>query len=287
MNARTGLGTAAAGLLALAGLLAPAGCGLLPALISGELALFGDDDGPDDIDEAGDIDVNDEEDDDGAEVPDTVPDFSSAKFSNPTKIDNPYFPLTPGARLTYRAVGGGADEEIIVEVLDETRDVAGVECRVVRDRVFVDGLLIEDTFDWYAQDDAGNVWYMGEDVTDYSYDESGALIGAGNPGAWETGKDVAGVGAIARPGYIMPAAPRAGARYHQEYYPGEAEDYGEVVGVDVPVTLGDSTSYTTVKTRDQSSLDPTIDSFKYYAPGVGVVLEEGPDGERVELTSVE
>lgn len=285
MRTRNGLRTAMAGLLSIAGLLALGGCGLVPSLVAGELEIFGDDDGPNDIDEAGDIDVNDEEDTERTAAPNTVPDFNSAKFSNPTTIDNPYFPLTPGARMTYRAVDGG--EEAVVEVLMETRTVAGVECRIVRDRVFVDDLLIEDTFDWYAQDDVGNVWYMGEDVTDYAYDESGALISTENPGAWETGKDVAGVGVTARPGYIMPAAPRAGARYHQEYYPNEAEDYAEIVGVDVPVTLSNGVSYTTLKTRDLSSLDPTIDAFKYYAPGVGVVLEEDPDGGRVELISAE
>lgn len=174
----------------------------------------------------------------------------------------------------------------MVEVLSETRVVAGVSCRIVRDRVYVDDVLIEDTHDFYAQDDAGNVWYMGEEVDDYVYDDAGNLLEIAHEGAWETGKDVAGVGSIAQPGYLMLANPKVGDVYHQEYYPGEAEDMGQVVAVGVTVTLADGRAITCVKTRDFSSADPTVDGLKYYAPGIGVVLEEAIDGsERVELVS--
>ncbi|MBL8877825.1 MAG: hypothetical protein JNG88_01795 [Phycisphaerales bacterium] len=233
----------------------------------------------DDANEPGDVDAAST-----AALPDTVPDFASARFSRSSVIDNAYFPLPPGRVLTYRSVSG--DEEIVVEVLATTRDVAGITCRAVRDRVYKDGRVVEDTFDWYAQDDGGNVWYMGEDVTDFVYDNSGNLLSSEHPGSWETNKDVANIGVTALPGFIMPAHPTTGDRYHQEYYVGEAEDYAEVVGVGVEVALADGSTHTTIKTHDLSTLDNTIDSFKYYAVGVGVVLEEGHDGERVELISI-
>lgn len=219
---------------------------------------------------------------DNSTIPSTVPNFNTARFSNPTQIDNPYFPLVAGTTQTF----SGA-ERIVIEVLG-TRDVMGVTCRVVRDRVYVNDVLVEDTHDWYAQDDQGNVWYMGETVDDYNFDSAGALIDITHDGSWEAGKDVAGRGTTALPGYIMLASPAVSKRYHQEYYAGEAEDLAEVLGANVAVTLADSTTYQCLKTRDFSSLDPTIDGYKYYAPGIGVVLETKTDGsERVErITTV-
>ena len=93
----------------------------------------------------------------GVSVPDTVPDFNASRFTNPTTIDNPFFPLTPGTVLTYQGETTDGTERIVIEVLNETREVMGVISRVVRDRAFIDDIIVEDTFDWYAQDDAGNV----------------------------------------------------------------------------------------------------------------------------------
>ena len=80
--------------------------------------------------------------------------------------------------------------------------------------------------------------------------------------------------------------PVVGDEYHQEFYEGEAEDQAEVVGANVSVTLGDGTTYSCLKTREFTPLTPDVNEFKYYAPDVGLVLEEGPDGERIELISV-
>mgnify|MGYP007073225855 FL=1 len=121
------------------------------------------------------------------------------------EVTNPYFPLVPGTTHTFTVETDEGVETIVVEVLDRTRFVAGIECAIVRDRVYLDGLLIEDTFDWYAQDLQGNVWYMGEDVTDFEYDEDGNVIGMTHPGAWEAGEDVAGTGSLAEPGILMKA----------------------------------------------------------------------------------
>jgi hypothetical protein len=223
-----------------------------------------------------------------AALPATVPDFDAATFSDSTAIDNRYFPLVPGTAWNYRGETADGTETTVVEVMEETRQVMGVECRIVRDRVFLDDVLIEDTDDWYAQDDAGNVWYMGEEVDNYNYDDEGRLIDITHEGAWEAGLDVAGAGRSALPGYVMPAAPGAGDVYHQEYYPGEAEDMGQVVALNVSVTLADGSTYSCLQTRDTNPLDPGAVEFKYYAPEVGLVLEEVPGGgERVELVSIE
>jgi len=225
----------------------------------------------------------------GASIPDTVPDFTAASFSNPTEVDNPYFPLVPGTIWTYSAVTEDGTERIVAEVLEVTRDVMGVACRVVRVREHLNDVLVEDTHDWHAQDDAGNVWYMGEEVDNYNYDDEGNFINISHEGAWEAGKDVAGLGSIAKPGHLMKASPAPGDRYHQEYYEGNAEDVAEVVALDVSVTLSDGTSYACLQTRDFTRLEPGANEYKYYAPGIGLVAEEivGGGGERVELISVE
>lgn len=221
----------------------------------------------------------------GGSVPDSVPDFSAATFSSPTTIDNPFLPLTPGIAHAYVAKTDGDTEVIIVEVLDETRAVMGIDTRVVRDRVFVGDWLIEDTHDWFAQDDDGNVWYMGEEVDNYEYDEDGNITSVDHEGAWEGGKDVADTGMTALPGYMMLASPTAGQKYHQEYYPGEAEDMGEVVALDVSIDLEDGSSYSALQTLDS---EPSGGSeYKYYVQEIGVVLEETTAGnERLELVGI-
>ncbi|MEJ7596468.1 MAG: hypothetical protein WKG01_01055 [Kofleriaceae bacterium] len=218
---------------------------------------------------------------DGGGDPDTVPTFSPANFSDPLAINNPYWTLTPNTTsiIFEQAVAG--PEIIVVEVLDETRIVAGVPTRVVRDRVFVDGLLVEDTHDWYAQDDDGNVWYMGEAVIDYVHDANDVLIETATDGSWE-----AGVGG-ARPGYQMLANPTVGQIYHQEYSRGIAEDAAEVIAVGAPVTLADGTQYAALQTRDFSTLEPTLQEYKYYASGIGTIKLSQVDGSDVgELLGV-
>ena len=103
------------------------------------------------------------------------PAFKTSNFSNPTTINNTYLPMIPGTAHTYQAETEDGVETIVTEVLEDTRKVNGVECVVFRDRVFLDELLIEDTNDWFAQDDSGNVWYMGEDVPNYEYNDDAFL----------------------------------------------------------------------------------------------------------------
>ncbi|MEJ7833184.1 MAG: hypothetical protein WKF79_09735 [Nocardioides sp.] len=192
--------------------------------------------------------------------------------------DNPYFPIQPGQQWTYRELDeSGAEVKVVVTVSSETREIAnGVVASVVRDTVTADGELVEDTIDWYAQDDAGNVWYLGEDTAEF---ENGELTT--RDGSFEAGVD----GAL--PGIIMPGEPAVGAAYRQEFYEGEAEDNGEVLGqgqqADVPIGHYDDV----LLTADTITLEPEVLEFKLYAPDVGLVVALGISGGggREELVS--
>lgn len=193
-------------------------------------------------------------------------------------VNNPYLPKLPGTRWVYKSTAANGEAEIItIEVLDERRTVMGVETIVVHDRVETEaGELIEDTYDWFAQDNAGNVWYFGEDTTSY-VDGVASTVGA-----WEAGID----GAL--PGIVMQAAPEvSGIGYRQEFLAGEAEDMGQVIAVSGKAAVPAGTFDDVVVTRDWTPLDPDTTEEKTYARGVGFVHETksvGPDtGEIVEL----
>jgi len=216
---------------------------------------------------------------------DTMPDITPSDFTDPTVIDNIYFPLVPGTTYTYEGDTEDGFEVNTVAVLGTTREVLGITCVVVHDLVYLDGSLIEETYDWYAQDDDGNVWYMGEDSAEY---DNGVLISTA--GSWEAGEDVDGLGVTAYPGIIMKADPRVGDSYHQEYYERAAEDFGAVIDSDVTVTIAGTVYTGCLKTQDVNPFEPDAPEYKYYAPGIGVVLEEILDEdliveEIVELTS--
>ena len=202
-----------------------------------------------------------------------APLIDPADFSASTTIDNPFFPLPVGRTWIYE----GGDEHIEVEVTDQTRIVMGISCVVVRDRVWEDDELVEDTCDWYAQDDDGNVWYMGEETEEL---EGGVVVSTA--GSWEAGVD----GAL--PGIIMLARPLAGLWYRTEYYQGEAEDLAQVLGLNETVTVPAGTYTGCVRILDFSALEPDVAEHKTYAPGVGLVKEvvvRGGSGS-IELISV-
>jgi len=205
---------------------------------------------------------------DGLEIPTASPD--PADFVD--AIDNPYLPFTPGSVWQYEVVEDGeVIETIEVRVTDDTREVAGVTTTVVHDVVKdASGAVIEDTYDWYAQDTRGNVWYFGEDTTAF---EQGTQT---TEGSWEAGVDGA------QAGLVMAARPRVGDGYHQEFRRGVAEDRGEVLALDV--TRGEWTHL--VETLDTTPLEPGVEEHKFYAEGLGLVLEEG-ETETVTLVSSE
>ena len=197
-----------------------------------------------------------------------------------SEIDNPWMPFRVGSKWVYRETDQqGAEQRVEVTVLDETRTVMGIETRVVHDVVTEDGELVEDTYDWYAQDADGNVWYFGEDTTEFEDGKPSTTAGS-----WEAGVDGA------QPGILIPAEPEVGLTYRQEYYEGEAEDAAEVLSLEerVEVPLG---SYEGVLlTKDFTPLEPDILEYKFYARGVGVVLALAISGgsdreELVEFTT--
>ncbi|HXV25718.1 MAG TPA: hypothetical protein VED46_15860 [Alphaproteobacteria bacterium] len=216
-----------------------------------------------------------------------LPDFDQAKFIPGSPVDNPYFPLDPGTVLSYRGVTGeGEVESNDVLVTDATRRIEGVEAIVVRDTAYLDGLVVEDTLDWYAQDKDGNVWYLGELTFAYEY----GSIETDTEGSWETGVEVQ-PGVVASPGFIMPSAEQrqelldSGDSVYSELAPGTAEDEFQIISLDAEVEIeGLGTFENVVQTSERTALEPLVSDFKYYAPGIGQIrTEELADGE-VELT---
>lgn len=193
------------------------------------------------------------------------------------KIDNKYFSLIPGKKYIYEKDTEDGKERIEVEVTNEKRKVMGVEVTTVRDRVYLNNLLIEDTKDWYAQDREGNVWYFGEMVDNY---ENGVL--KDHVGSWEAGVNEA------KPGIIMKANPVVGDQYFQEYYKGEAEDMGEVVAINQNINLPIGNFNDCIQTRDWSRIDPNLNEYKYYCDQIGFMgLERPVDGNESGTKLVE
>jgi hypothetical protein len=196
------------------------------------------------------------------------PQIDPANFQ--ARVDNPYYPLVPGTVLKYRS----GDEENIVTVTHDTKEIMGVKCVVVHDVVMKHGRVAEDTFDWMAQDKQGAVWYFGEATKEIS--ASGKVS---TEGSWEAGVN----GGL--PGILMPAHPAPGAPYRQEYGPGVAEDMGQIVALKESVTVPAGTFLDCVKTKEWSLLESGHDN-KWYARGVGVIKERAAGGDVVELVSI-
>jgi hypothetical protein len=206
-----------------------------------------------------------------------LPDFDAATFTAESSVSgNLYFPLVPGTLYTYagQPVENGDTELNRIFVTFDTKEILGVQTRVVRDTAFVDGLLAEDTFDWFAQDTAGNVWYMGEDTTAFEYDDEGDPIGTSKEGSWQAGVDEA------LPGAIMLANPAVGDNYYQEFAPDVALDQATVISLDETISIGLGTFTDVLQTLETTELEPDAREFKYYAPGLGLILiEEDLDKE--------
>jgi hypothetical protein len=190
-------------------------------------------------------------------------------------IDNPLLPFRPGTTFLYRGVRGRTsqvDEEIVT---GRTEEILGVAATVVRDTVSEGGRPIERTLDFYAQDKDGNVWYLGEDSFEL---EHGRFVKASD--SWRSGVDGA------KPGIIMPADPKPGDRYRQEYYPpGEALDEATVLGERGPVTVPYGSYDHALVTSEYSPLEPQVEQ-KFYVAGVGEVLERVVKGHREEFRLV-
>jgi|KBSSwiStaDraftv2_1062776.scaffolds.fasta_scaffold48479_4 hypothetical protein len=205
------------------------------------------------------------------------PEIDPAQFVDPADIGhgvapNNYYPLVRGSEWVYR--GGGELNTVVVT--GETREILGVTCAIIHDVVRSEGEVTEDTQDFLAQDLAGNIWYFGEVSQEL---EDGFLESI--EGSWLAGRE------RAKPGIIFEAAPQVSDAYRQEFALGEAEDAARVLSTtaseSVPAVSCDGTC---VLTEDFNLLEPDSLEHKYYAPGVGTILELDPeDGGRIELIS--
>lgn len=192
-------------------------------------------------------------------------------------VNNPYFTLVPGTKFTYQGKVSNGTERGEFYVTSDKKIVMGVETVVVWDRIWLNGDLIEDTHDWFAQDKEGNVWYFGEDTTEL---EKGKILN--HNGAWEAGVNGA------KPGIIMKANPRVGDSYREEFFTGVAEDQADVVSVTESVTVPFGSFMNCLKTKNYTALEPNAVEHKYYCKETGnATLETNEDNERVELISVE
>ena len=188
-------------------------------------------------------------------------------------VNNPWFPLMPGTTATFIEQDGRVTRENKVTVTHETKIVMSVKCVVVHDTVTLDGALLEDTYDWYAQDKQGTVWYFGEATREF---KSGGRVSTS--GSWEAGVNGA------QPGILMPARPRIGERFRQEYLANVAEDVAQIVALDETVTVPSGTYKGCVRTREWSMLESGT-SKKWYAKGVGLIRAESTGGEVSTLVS--
>jgi hypothetical protein len=205
-----------------------------------------------------------------AAATDYSPRFDPADFVH--TVDNRFFPLTPGTRWVFRGVEDGEAETNVTIATHDRKEILGVSAVVVLDRVFVHGELKEKTFDWYAQDTRGNVWYLGEDTKEY---ENGKVVST--EGSWEAGVH----GAV--PGIIMPAHPRIGQRYRQEFLEGEAEDQARVTGVGMDISVAYGSFHNCIRTVEWTRLEPGVKEAKVYCPRVGFVKAVGEEGPATRL----
>jgi hypothetical protein len=193
-------------------------------------------------------------------------------------IDNPFLPLAVGTTFHYSTITGEGTETNDVIVTRDTRTLAGVRTRVIHDQVLLNGVLTEDTFDYFAQNRDGTVWYFGEDTR--TLDAQGHVTGT--EGSWLSGVNGG------QPGIIMLAEPKVGDSYRQEFLPGVAEDMAKVLSLKSTAAVPAGTFTSCVETAEWTAIEPGVREHKFYARGVGMVLEESTRGgrERTELLSV-
>ena len=182
---------------------------------------------------------------------------------------NHYWPLATGKVLIYEGEDeDGAPIRVVTEWTTGTKIIRGVTCVITHDQSYKDGELAEDTYDWYAQDRDGNIWYFGEDTKEI---ENGVAVST--EGSWEAGVD----GAL--PGVIMFADPIPGVWNRQEYYDDVAEDVGQVLNLNVPVTVPFGQFANCLQTAEWNLNEPGIVEHKFYAPNVGLIrtiVDKGP-----------
>jgi hypothetical protein len=207
-----------------------------------------------------------------------LPDFSADLFEPGAPINNSYFPLLPGSSNTLVARGVDDEGEAFTERTErsfagEGPEILGVRTTRMLDRAYEDDLLVEETYDFHAQDKAGNVWYLGEDVVNYRYDDDDNFLGTDNASAWRAGVN------NALPGFAMPLNQEIGFQYYQEFAEeDEALDHGTVFAILDSLQVGAATYSKVLQVLEGNPFEPDAREFKFYAPGIGVVrIDEGLD----------
>jgi hypothetical protein len=192
-------------------------------------------------------------------------------------VDNQWYPLLPGTRWVYTGVKDGKRTRDIVRVTHRTRRITGAQCIAVSDRLYMRGRLEERTTDWYTQDDKGNVWYFGEATAEL--DRHGHVTS--REGSWMAGRQGA------KPGIFMPAHPRLGTSFRQEYLKGHAADHFKIIGI-FHTVAGGAGGRNGLLTKEWTPLEPGIVDHKMYVRGIGEVLEQSEKGanERGELVGI-
>ena len=200
--------------------------------------------------------------------------FNKKNFSDSLNIDNKYFPLKPGTTFIYEGTKEREPQSDQFIVTNRTKDVDGITARVVRDNAYEKGKLVEFTDDWFAQDNNGNVWYMGEFTTEVETNST--------EGSWEAG--VKG----GKPGIFMEAKPQLGDTYQQEFSKGIAEDRAEIVSLTDSVCVPYGCFKNVLETRETTPIEPGVEEHKFFAPGVGDIKEQLFSGgsEILELTKI-
>jgi hypothetical protein len=189
-----------------------------------------------------------------------------------THIDNRYWPMRRGSRWLYRGSGDGAKARSRVRVTGRTKVLAnGVRARALRDAAREKGRLVEVAFEWYAQDQAGNVWYVAEDVMEPMRGKLRRTQG------WEAGVDGA------QPGVVMPGAPEVGMRYRQQHYRRKNADRSEILSLEERVKVPAGQFNNVLMLRETTPVEPRAAEYKFYAPGVGLVLTQEVSGGKARL----
>jgi hypothetical protein len=196
-----------------------------------------------------------------------LPVFAAENFASPKA--NPYFPMEPGTSRTLKGTrtdGDPVDEYVVLTVQGAGPVILDIPTTTIIDEAFEGGRLVERTFDYFATDKDGNVWYFGEDVTNFRYDDAGNLIGTDSESAWRAGVNGA------QPGISLSGQPVIGLTLFQEHAPAdEAMDFAEVLATDLVIEGPAGTFKDVVKTLEGSTVEPDLHEFKYYAPGIGMI----------------
>ena len=207
---------------------------------------------------------------------DATDDINPADFT--LRIDNPFFPLPPGITFIYKGRKELSKQRDEFSVTDRTVVIDGVTCRVVHDKVFIRGILQEDTFDYFAQDRDGNVWYFGEDTEEL--DKHGNVVST--EGTWRAGVNGA------QPGVIMEAHPQLNDHYFQEQAAPLAEDEATVLSLHETAAVPLAKFRNCLETKEFTQLEPGNVEHKFYARGIGFVLGVVVKGgkERLALVNI-